>query len=475
MPRTARHLEMVTLFMLSIDVALLALSAIASTFIVADASSVSEGSTLLWTNIKSFLLVVLMWFLVGMTQGMFVSRREDPLLYQMYHTIKSGIMTMALSFVLVTFTMGEPPDVRLVAVYTGNALIGLCGFRMILCISLWNLRQQGFNARQILLVGSNSRTQDLARLLQRNQQYGYSIVGFVEDEDGRCDYLEDLGLKRLGRFDELEDIMQQVVIDELHVGLPVRSYYETIQRMADLCLGVGVSLRLVADIFPLKIATSRIHQIEGVPMLSLTMVSENQAQLAVKRIVDIVVSGLLLVLISPLMLGVALAIKLSSPGPVFFLQERVGLNQRRFKMIKFRSMVPDAEAQKEQVAHLNESDGPIFKIRNDPRITPVGRFIRKYSIDELPQLINVLRGEMSLVGPRPHPTKEVARYTWHHRRRLSVKPGMTGLAQVSGRSDLSWDDAVELDLRYIDGWDIFTDFYILVRTFRAVLAAEGAT
>jgi lipopolysaccharide/colanic/teichoic acid biosynthesis glycosyltransferase len=157
------------------------------------------------------------------------------------------------------------------------------------------------------------------------------------------------------------------------------------------------------------------------------------------------------------------------------LQERVGLNQRKFKMIKFRSMVPDAELQRHEMEHLNESDGPIFKIKNDPRITPVGRFIRRYSIDELPQLINVLRGEMSLVGPRPHPTKEVMRYNWHHRRRLSVKPGMTGLAQVSGRSDLSWDDSVELDLRYIDGWDIFTDVYILMRTFRAVLAADGAT
>jgi exopolysaccharide biosynthesis polyprenyl glycosylphosphotransferase len=324
-------------------------------------------------------------------------------------------------------------------------------------------------------VGSNTRTLDLARLLQRNAQYGYKIVGFVEDEDDRCHHLESLGLKRLGKFDEIEALLNRLVIDELHVGLPVRSYYEVIQQMADLCLGVGVSLRLVADIFPLKIATSRIHQIEGVPMLSLTMVSENQAQLAVKRMLDILIAGGALLVCAPIMLIVAAAVKFTSPGPVFFLQERVGLNQRKFNMIKFRSMVPDAELQRHEMEHLNESDGPIFKIKNDPRITPVGRFIRRYSIDELPQLINVLRGEMSLVGPRPHPTKEVMRYNWHHRRRLSVKPGMTGLAQVSGRSDLSWDDSVELDLRYIDGWDIFTDVYILMRTFRAVLAADGAT
>jgi exopolysaccharide biosynthesis polyprenyl glycosylphosphotransferase len=475
MPRTARHFEMVTLFMLGIDVCLLGLSALATTYIMSDAINLHESYQIVVENAKSFLLVILMWFLVGTTQGMFESHREDPLLLQLYSTIKSGILAMALAFVLVTFTSGEPPDLGVTGMLTGFSLAALSGFRMLLCLVLWKLRQQGINARQILLVGSNTRTLDLARLLQRNAQYGYKIVGFVEDEDDRCHHLESLGLKRLGKFDEIEALLNRLVIDELHVGLPVRSYYEVIQQMADLCLGVGVSLRLVADIFPLKIATSRIHQIEGVPMLSLTMVSENQAQLAVKRMLDILIAGGALLVCAPIMLIVAAAVKFTSPGPVFFLQERVGLNQRKFKMIKFRSMVPDAELQRHEMEHLNESDGPIFKIKNDPRITPVGRFIRRYSIDELPQLINVLRGEMSLVGPRPHPTKEVMRYNWHHRRRLSVKPGMTGLAQVSGRSDLSWDDSVELDLRYIDGWDIFTDVYILMRTFRAVLAADGAT
>jgi exopolysaccharide biosynthesis polyprenyl glycosylphosphotransferase len=475
MPRTARHLEMVTLFMLGVDIALIFASVIVANGLVYGATGANLGVDLVVSNIKGFLLVILMWFLVGTTQGMFVSHREDPLLYQMYQTVKSVIMTMALTFVLITFTAGDPPDVAFSLIFTGVAMVALCGFRLVLCLSLWNLRQHGYDARQILLVGANQRTMELARLLQRNQQYGYRIVGYLEDEEERCHHLKQLGIPRLGGFDDLEQVMRSVVIDELHVGLPVRSYYATIQSMADLCLGVGVSLRLVADIFPLKIAKSRIHQIEGVPMLSLTMVNENQAQLAVKRLVDITVAGTLLLVLAPLFAAVALLIKCTSPGPVFFYQERVGLNQRKFNMIKFRSMVADAEEKRDEFVSMNEADGPIFKIRNDPRITPVGRFLRKYSIDELPQLINVLRGEMSLVGPRPHPTKEVENYNWHHRRRLSVKPGMTGLAQVSGRSDLSWDDAVELDLRYIDGWDIFTDFYILMRTFRAVLAAHGAT
>ena len=211
-----------------------------------------------------------------------------------------------------------------------------------------------------------------------------------------------------------------------------------------------------------------------IPMLSLSTVPESTAQLAFKRLLDIVVSLSLLIGLSPFFLLVAILIKLESPGPVFFLQERVGMNQRRFKIYKFRSMVADAEEQRKNLETLNEADGPVFKIRNDPRITRVGRFIRKYSIDELPQLINVLRGEMSLVGPRPPIPAEVEQYTWDQRRRLSVKPGMTGLWQVSGRSDLSFKEWVELDLRYIDSWSIWEDFAILLKTFRVVIEGRGA-
>ena len=194
----------------------------------------------------------------------------------------------------------------------------------------------------------------------------------------------------------------------------------------------------------------------------------------IKRIMDILIVILILPIALPLLFVVAIIVKLTSRGPVFFLQERVGLDNRRFNIIKFRSMLPDAESQLSDVLHLNEADGPIFKIRQDPRVTFVGRYLRRYSIDELPQLINVLRGEMSLVGPRPHPTDEVAQYSSSHARRLSVQPGMTGLAQVSGRSSLAWNDAVALDLHYIDNWNNFADVRILARTFRAVVSTQGS-
>jgi exopolysaccharide biosynthesis polyprenyl glycosylphosphotransferase len=238
---------------------------------------------------------------------------------------------------------------------------------------------------------------------------------------------------------------------------------------------VGVPVRMIADLIPLRVATRQIHQLEDIPVLSLSTIPEAFAQLALKRALDMAVSGLFLVTVAWWLFAfVALIIKLDSKGPVFFLQDRVGLNQRRFKCIKFRSMVVNAEELKAQLAEHNEADGPVFKMRRDPRMTRVGRWIRKFSIDEMPQIVNVFVGDMSLVGPRPPVPSEVENYTWDQRRRLSVRPGITGLQQVSGRSDVDFNDWVELDLAYIDNWSLMEDIRILFRTFQVVLQAKGA-
>lgn len=210
------------------------------------------------------------------------------------------------------------------------------------------------------------------------------------------------------------------------------------------------------------------------PMTANIRESPGWPYFILKRAIDIALSVVLLPLLSPIFLLAAAAIKLSTGGPVFFLQERVGRDGRKFMIIKFRSMVIDAEKQRQSLMRWNEADGPIFKMREDPRITYVGRFLRRYSIDELPQLLNVLRGEMSIVGPRPHLTREAEQYNPAECRRLEMKPGMTGLAQVSGRSDLCWKDAVALDLHYVDRWRPAFDAEIIARTFRAVLATSGA-
>jgi exopolysaccharide biosynthesis polyprenyl glycosylphosphotransferase len=198
-------------------------------------------------------------------------------------------------------------------------------------------------------------------------------------------------------------------------------------------------------------------------------------QLLLKRMIDTALSAAVLIILLPLLATVALLIKLTSPGPVFFVQNRVGMNQRQFKLYKFRSMVVDAEARKSELAHLNERDGPAFKIENDPRITRIGRFIRKTSIDELPQLFNVLSGEMSLVGPRPPLPDEVSKYEWLFRKRLSVKPGITCIWQISGRNNVSFDRWMQMDHEYIENWSLLLDLKILLKTVPAVLLSRGAS
>ena len=302
---------------------------------------------------------------------------------------------------------------------------------------------------------------------------GLRIEGFLEADAERAPILEQHNIPFLGDVDQLPTLLEQGRVDEVYICLPVGSFYETIQHIAHLCEAARVPARLVADLFPLKVASNRLMHVEDIPLLSLSAVPETQLRLALKRAIDFVLASILLVVLFPMLLTIAILVKLDG-GPVFFAQERVGQNQRRFKMLKFRSMVVEAEALRADLEERNEADGPVFKIRDDPRITRVGKFIRKYSLDEFPQLINVWMGQMSLVGPRPPIPSEVEQYSWDQRRRLSVKPGMTGLWQVSGRSDVAFKDWVELDLVYIDTWSLFQDAFILLRTFRAVVQGRGA-
>lgn len=421
-----------------------------------------------------FAIFVLAWPVLASRQRLFASRRRDHLTLVVYDVTKAVVATIVFSGFIVTFFTSLGLQREFLLWFGGASLLILSVFRSVVQLFLWSLRAHGRNMRQVIVIGANSRTRELIRTIEANPHYGYHAIGILEDEPDRCRMLEEFNIPLLGKFESLEQVLTQHVIDEVFIGLPVSSRYETIQSMAHLCEGVGVGVRLIADLFPLRLATSRFQKIEHIPILALTTVPENQAQLMLQRTTDIVVSGVALLILSPLFILTAILIRLDSPGPVFFLQERVGQNQRKFKMIKFRSMVANAEQLRRQVEKLNEADGPIFKARHDPRMTRVGQFIRKYSIDELPQLMNVLVGHMSLVGPRPPLPNEVAQYSWNQRRRLSVKPGMTGLSQVRGRSDLSFRETVDLDLAYIDQWSLWLVFRILVQTIPAVLRGRGA-
>jgi exopolysaccharide biosynthesis polyprenyl glycosylphosphotransferase len=273
----------------------------------------------------------------------------------------------------------------------------------------------------------------------------------------------------------LAEFLRKNVVDEIAIYLPLRSFYERAAEIAQLAKLQGILIRLDTDILDLKFASHRADATDGALQVIASGNGIDGWQLLVKRMFDVVGSLILLILLWPLLLVVALLIKLTSPGSVFFSQKRVGLNKRQFTMYKFRTMDPTAESIQEKLAHLNEMNGPVFKIKDDPRVTPIGRILRKTSIDELPQLFNVLKGDMSLVGPRAMSVRDYQFFSadWQ-RRRFSVPPGITCLWQVYGRNTIPFEEWMVLDMQYIDRWSIWLDVKILVLTIPAVFRGVGA-
>ena len=273
----------------------------------------------------------------------------------------------------------------------------------------------------------------------------------------------------------LETAIAQEPLDEVFIALSMGKHSHLIETIVRLCEEQGIIVRLQTEMFKLRIARWHVEQFNGLPVVTVRSGPPDGWQLIGKRVIDVGGSLVLLIALAPIFAMVAIAIKLDSHGPILFRQERVGLNKRRFKLFKFRTMVEGADIQQPLLERLNEAAGPVFKIRNDPRITGVGKFLRRFSVDELPQLLNVLKGEMSLVGPRPLPVRDIERIEvqWH-KRRLSMQPGVTGLWQVNGRSDVSFDHWVRMDLEYIDKWSLALDLKILLKTIPAVLRGSGA-
>lgn len=324
--------------------------------------------------------------------------------------------------------------------------------------------------REILIVGSGPRALKMYKRLCE-QEGSYRVMGFV---DSCLPSAEPIAKRMLGGLADLETILVANPIDEVLIALPIRSRHEDIQQVIQVCERVGVRAKYLADVFDHAAARTRHEESGEFAFRAMVMVPEDH-RVVLKRAIDIIGGVIGLILSLPILLIVAIAIKVSSPGPVLFIQERYGLNRRRFRMYKFRTMVAHAEAAQAGLEFRNEMSGPVFKIRNDPRVTPLGRFLRRTSIDELPQLINVIRGEMSLVGPRPLPTRDVHRFSEAAlMRRFSMRPGLTCLWQVSGRSNIRFDEWIRLDLRYIDEWSLGLDLRILARTLPAVLRGNGA-
>jgi exopolysaccharide biosynthesis polyprenyl glycosylphosphotransferase len=336
----------------------------------------------------------------------------------------------------------------------------------------WGLRRSA-RPRQVIIVGSGPRAYGAYRAVEQRPETGYQVLGFVDTNDDIA--IPEVRARHLGELEDLEGILMHRGVDMVLIALPARSAYNRIEAAIQVCERVGVESRYLADLVNGSLARLSYERTGSIPAVAMKVVADD-GRVLVKRAADLTAAALGLAVLLPLLLAIALAIRLTSPGPIIFSQTRYGLNRRTFRMHKFRTMVCDAESLQGQLEHLNEAAGPVFKIRDDPRITPLGRFLRRTSLDELPQLFNVLRGDMSLVGPRPLPLRDVQHFTRGSlMRRFSVLPGLTGLWQVSGRSDLGFDEWITLDLRYIDEWSLGLDLKILFRTLPAVLKGAGAS
>jgi exopolysaccharide biosynthesis polyprenyl glycosylphosphotransferase len=337
-------------------------------------------------------------------------------------------------------------------------------------------RLRGEAMHRVLVLGRLDDVSSLSAQLDREPLAGLQVVGacVAGAGEGRELSVGGRAVPVVGSLADVRGALAAVRADTLAVAASPGVTAEALRRLSYELEGTGVDLLVAPALTNVTGSRISIRPVAGLPLLHVDEPELTGARKLVKGVFDRLISALLVVGLAPLLVGVALAVRVSSPGPVLFTQTRVGRDGELFSVRKFRSMYDDAEARLAALRDLNEHDGVLFKMRNDPRVTRVGRFLRRYSLDELPQLLNVLRGEMSLVGPRPPLPSEVERYQGHAHRRLLVKPGITGLWQVSGRSDLSWDDAVRLDLEYVENWSLGMDLLVLARTVMTVLSGKGA-
>jgi exopolysaccharide biosynthesis polyprenyl glycosylphosphotransferase len=326
------------------------------------------------------------------------------------------------------------------------------------------------HCRNIVIIGTSAKARKMGAMISHYSDWGLRILGYVEANEAENSKLE---ADVLGTVADLPTIIENNVVDEI-IFVGDRPSFDLLDKVLELCNEQGIRTRVAADFFPAKVTNLSMEFLENIPVITFSSAPEHAPSLLVKRILDIFISAIMLVVLMPFFIIIGALVKLTSKGPVIYRQTRCGLFGRRFSLYKIRSMFDGAEDVLWEIKHLNEMDGPVFKMRNDPRVTPLGRFLRKSSIDEWPQFWNVLRGDMSLVGPRAPLPEEVKEYTRWQRRRLSVKPGITCLWQVSGRNEIDFHEWMKLDLHYIDNWSLLLDLKILLRTFPVVLFGKGA-
>jgi exopolysaccharide biosynthesis polyprenyl glycosylphosphotransferase len=430
-----------------------------------------------WLTVMDFVAIIfggLTWHIIFQLMGLYETKRFSWILEESIDVLKATSLGTCILSGIAVFFYPWVLQTAFVFIFWIITTILTVFIRMIMRLILIMFRYRGRNLRHIIIVGTNERGLKFADHIMAHKEMGYHILGFVDKgykaEPGPIDMLSDL--------DHFPDVLDRYIVDEVIIALPLRSFYDEIMMVVDLCKEQGLKIRLIADTFIDSSSSYRstVEYLDDVPFFTLHIGPRDGLFLRIKRLMDVVISAVALIALLPLFLVVGILIKLDSPGPVFFVHERVGYNKRRFDFYKFRTMTEDAEKKQVELEKLNEVDGPVFKIKNDPRVTKIGKYLRRTSIDEFPQLINVLKGDMSLVGPRPLPIRDYILFdkNWQ-KRRFSVKPGLTCLWQIQGRNELSFDKWIELDMEYIDHWSLRLDLKILIKTIPAVFSGRGAS
>jgi len=408
-------------------------------------------------------LYAVTWVSVLTLGGLYRPRARWSIRTEAADLLRATLAMVALVLaILFWFRLPDVSRTYLLILFPAQFLVTLAT-RAAMRLAFRRMRARGLNQRFVLVVGAGERAQAFAAKLESHRELGLAVVGFIDDDQaldlpGRWRYR--------GRFEDLEDVLKSNVIDEVAVCLPF-SRWDLVDPVVGISQDFGKIVRVPMDVLDRSFTSGKVEELDGTPVFSLVSGPDRLLGLAMKRTIDLLGSVALLVVLSPLLAVVCIAIRLRDGSPILFRQTRVGRHGRPFSVAKFRTMAPDAEARYPDVVAM--SDPRAFKLSEDPRVTPLGRFLRRTSLDELPQLWNVLRGQMSLVGPRPAPPREVEAYDVWHRRRLSMKPGITGLWQVTARRNDDFDERAQLDLDYIDRWSLWLDAKILLRTIPAAL------
>jgi exopolysaccharide biosynthesis polyprenyl glycosylphosphotransferase len=436
------------------------------------ASGISKPIVLTWNETWEILGFSIIWVVIFTKQNAYSYQRFTSLKKEFVIALKTtifGAFILFASFFL--FRFGYIPRSYI-------AFFALTNFCMLSIEKIFifyvakTLREKGRNRKKILIVGTGKRARNFIETVEKNLGWGLDIVGLITGDKLKVG-MDLYGHRVIGNNEEIEPILHQNTIDEVIICVSTKRF-DQIRNVLEVCEREGVQVRLNSNFFG-KIAKKVIvDHIYGIPIISFITTPDNEFGLYIKRLMDILISALLMIILSPLFLVIALLIKMTSQGPIFYQWNVVGLNKKPFKSLKFRTMIPNADAIKSDLAVFNIMKGPVFKLKRDPRITSIGNILRKFSLDELPQLWSVFKGDMSLVGPRPAGPLELKKYESWHRRKLSIKPGITCLWQISGRNEINdFNEWVKLDLEYIENWSLSLDLKILLKTIPAVLRGTG--